>query len=420
MLYLNQPLPKQTADGSDDPAPALGVHPENLGPPPPGAGRPEDPPPAGPHPSSLEPSETTDEPMPWQRRSQRRIHAQYDKGRRRIFWSLDRSTDDALRRRASRILGCCAHPEVRIGAEGNVSVFAPRCRDRLCPLCSHRRSREAAERTKEAARQMDAPKHLVLTAPHTDLPLRDHLAALRLALKRLRASREWKRHVSGGVYAFEITRNDRAGEWHPHVHVLMDAVYWAQHEIVAAWGRALRSTDAWADFPEHERPVVHVSAVMSRSKVAQYIAKYVTKPAQLSGWADELVCEFAVAVAGARMLHTFGCLHGKRLDPRDPNQDTTCSEHACYLGWLDRVACEGDEDAQWAVALVHRLVPRCVGWTGYAPPQSLIDRASECLSPNTTLADVISLVRMGKAAAAGLKTSLDAAENHQDEFRFQK
>ena len=413
MLYLNQPIPPLHADSADSARPALGGHPANSSPPPAGGGCPEGLPEGDPHPSSLEPSETTDQPVPWQTRCQHRIHASFGKARARIFWSLDGSSDAALRRRASRISECCKHPEVRIGAEGEISVFTPRCRDRLCPLCSLRRSREAAERTKEAARHMDAPKHLVLTAPHTDRPLREHLGCLREALRKLRNSREWKRHVAGGVYAFEITRSRHSGQWHPHVHVLMDATYWAQREICVAWGRALRSTEAWADYPEHERPVVYVSAVMSRSKVAQYVAKYVTKPAELGEWADDLVCEYATAIAGARMLHTFGSLHGTKLDPKDPNADPAVSTHACYLGYLDRVADDGNEDAQWAVALVHRLVPRSVGWTGYQPPPSLEARAAECESPHTTLAKVIDDVQRGKAASPANEVSQDAAEHHR-------
>jgi hypothetical protein len=413
MLYLNQPMADTGRAGEGSSAPALGDHPTNPTQPPEGVGCPEGPPEGDPHPSSLETSETTDEPLPWQTRSQYRIHAPFTKPRRRIFWSLDRSSDAALRRRAARISECCKHPEVRIGAEGQVSVFAPRCRDRLCPLCSLRRSREAAARTKEAAARMDSPKHLVLTAPHTDEPLRDHLRCLREALKKLRSSQEWKRHVAGGVYAFEITRNERTGKWHPHVHVLMDAGYWAQRDICIAWGRALRATDAWADYPEHERPVVYVSAVMSRSKVATYIAKYVTKPAELGQWDDDIVCEYATAVAGARMLHTFGSLHGTKLDPRDPNKDLAVSTHACYLGWLDRLADEGDEAAQYAVALVHRLIPRCEGWTAYQPPPLLVARASECVAPNSHLAGLVSLIQRGKAASPANEMRQEAAVNHR-------
>lgn len=51
------------------------------------------------------------------------------------------------------------------------------------------------------------------------------------------------RAIPGGVYTLEVTRNAARGDWHPHLHVLMDAP-WIEHaEMREQWARA--TCEAW-------------------------------------------------------------------------------------------------------------------------------------------------------------------------------
>jgi hypothetical protein len=43
------------------------------------------------------------------------------------------------------------------------------------------------------------------------------------------------RKVAGGVYSLEVTYNAARGDWHPHIHALVDAPYVLHSEMTAAW-----------------------------------------------------------------------------------------------------------------------------------------------------------------------------------------
>lgn len=259
---------------------------------------------------------------------------------------------------------CCQSPMVQAVEGRGLRLVAIRCRDRLCPLCAHRRAREVAQRYGEAVARMGAARHLVLTAPRSDAPLADQLRELRGCVKRLRQQEHWARHVTGGVYTIEITRSAESGHWHPHLHLIIDGSFFPQPLIRDAWRRALRSSTLWASVGEREAVIVHISAVHNRHQLARYIAKYIAKPASIGDWPAEAVVEYAQAVKGVRMMHAFGSLHGVKLAPEDPNPDPAKAETLCGLAEMDWRARQGWEEALRAVALVRRLWPRCSSWLG--------------------------------------------------------
>lgn len=216
---------------------------------------------------------------------------------------------------------------------------------------------------------MDSPRHLVLTAPSVTAPLADQLAELRAAFRRLRQSDAWKATQKGGVYAFEVTRNARTGLWHPHVHVIIDGRYWPHHEARDAWRAALAGGSIWGHLADDDAVIVHLSAVHSRQAVARYIAKYITKPAEIADWPQAAILEYADALHGVRLLHTFGSLHGVKLAPADPNVNPGESSRLIGLAELDEKALGGWPLARRAVAMLLRVHPRIAYLVRYRPKE---------------------------------------------------
>jgi hypothetical protein len=192
---------------------------------------------------------------------------------------------------------------------------------------------------------MDAPRHLVLTAPVSTAPLRHQLEDLRTAFRRLRSTPLWKRTQLGGTYSIEVTRNGEMGLWHPHIHVITDGTFLPHHLARDAWRDCLRRTVCWGCMPPRGACVVDLRKVTSRGKAAEYVAKYVAKPAVIEGWPEDAICELSLAIAGMRMVHTFGTLHNQCLESEDPNESPGAGVFLADLGQVVRRAKAGDPES---------------------------------------------------------------------------
>jgi hypothetical protein len=165
----------------------------------------------------------------------------------------------------------------------------------MCPTCQRLRGTEVARATEAAIVGMDCVRFITLTQAHKDRPLFLSIAAIAASFRALRAKDAWKRHVKGGVYAMEIVFSRQTRMWHVHLHILADGVFWSQKELSDLWGEV--TGDSY---------ICDIRLVGSRRAAAAYIAKYVAKPMDVHEWPDEKVCEYADALHGKRMVHTFG------------------------------------------------------------------------------------------------------------------
>lgn len=183
------------------------------------------------------------------------------------------------------------------------------CHDRLCPLCSQRR---AANVHRHIAAALDPGDYrlITLTVHHNDNELRHQLQRLVAAFRKLRSTRGWKDHVQGGIAALEFTFNATTNRWHPHLHVLALGSYYPHAMLRDAWKKATGDSD-----------IVHLAYVRSRTGAANYVAKYVAKPAAAAANVpDQRLPELITALAGTHLLIRFGSLHAMKLDdPREPS-----------------------------------------------------------------------------------------------------
>lgn len=313
-------------------------------------------------PTTLGPLETIHPQLPEQERHQLQIHSRYDVARRAVASAFGSSPNEVHQQRAQKLLNCCRDVAIWVTPEGKPTIAPKRCRDRLCPLCSARRAYEAGKRMTVAAESMKQARMLTLTAPHVQAPLTDQLAALRRAFAKLRKSPAWTTSVLGGIYAIECTFNAERGEWHPHMHVLMDGEYMHWADVKEAWRQALNASGGLWNLAKDAPLSVQIEFIYNRAAAAKYVAKYITKPADLERWPQERITEFADAMHGGRLMHTFGNLHGRELDPRDPNESTEKGRRVASIAWIDAAARRGQKSGRVACLLFRLIFPMQQSW----------------------------------------------------------
>lgn len=287
-----------------------------------GGGAPSAPP--GGRSSSLDALETTGQIAP-QSVQGRAAHAGHESERAAVLGALAADPDDEFGKQVRRMGECCSCPHVGSRDDGRVGVVWFRCRHRLCPLCSKARAQQTAEKIEAACSAADALRFLTLTLRSSDGPLGEQLDRLFACFREFRRTVEWRRHVRGGVYTFEATWNESTGQWHPHLHVLIDGGFWEQQSIAAAWERCTGDSR-----------IVDIRAVHSKRKAASYVAKYAAKPPSMESWPPERIRDYARGVRRRRLVHTFGTMHGVEVDRDEEHAAAAVTEHRIPLALLER------------------------------------------------------------------------------------
>lgn len=301
----------------------------------------------------LDPLETSENPRRPQTRAQAQLHARHAFTRDRTISALEGDGSIDLSKRADRLDGCCAFPQVHVSDAGKPLLSLQCCKDRLCPRCQVHRGRKAAVKIAVFAQAMNAPRFITLTMKHRLASLAQELARAAAAFKKLRSTKVWKRNVTGGVYAVQVTRNPQTSLWHVHYHMLVDGVFFPQKQLSALW---LEVTG--------DSHIVDIQAVVDRASTARYISSYVTKPNAVGAWPDSAICAYAIAMAGRRTLHTFGSLHAQAVDPLPDDHECKSVESLGSIARIQRWADRGHVPAANAIELLSRLGPTWRSATG--------------------------------------------------------
>lgn len=231
------------------------------------------------------------------------VHGKGGRARERVALALASVPDSPWRGRVQRFVGCCSNPCVGMTEAGAVGAVWFRCRDRLCSTCSASRARQVQARAMAATARADHLRFLTLTMAHSNTPLIDQVKRLYACFQRLRRRPEWKTHVRGGMAVLEVKLSERDGLWHPHLHVLLDGIFWHKPEIARLWHEVTGDS-----------MIVDIRAVYSRKEAAGYVAKYGAKPPRVEEWPLDRIAEYAAAIHRRRMVLTFGTLHGVKVD----------------------------------------------------------------------------------------------------------
>ena len=210
-----------------------------------------------------------------------------------------------------------------------------RCKSRLCPRCSRFRANKLLADLRYYVTLIDSPRFLTLTLKSSDDPLRAQLLHLRKSFAKLRRSKIWRAHVKGGLYTVEVTYNRKSGQWHPHLHAIIDGKYFRQSAIVEAWKIA-----SGGSF------IVDIRACHSRDDAVNYLATYIGKSSDARNFPQRQVAEWALNVHGLRFVARFGTLHKAVLPAAELRESISGINIICAADHLAAAAIEGDGEAE--------------------------------------------------------------------------
>jgi hypothetical protein len=295
-------------------------------------------------PASLVPLETNGKFCRLGTASQLKLHSRWWGVRDHIITALEGSDEESLQKRAQRLDGCCASPLVHRSTDGKATLILQACRDRLCPRCQRARGQETSRRIASLISGWSSCRFATLTLRHSGGTLGQELDRLGEAFRKIRKEPKWKERVVSGVWSIEVTRNVTTKRWHAHLHLLFQGEYFDQALLSRMWEAATGDS-----------PVVDIRAVNDREKTACYIADYVSKPLDAERWSHEDLREYAAAMHGRRLVHTFGRAHGAHIDQAAESEEKIDSEFVAPLRPLLLAADNGDREACHAREIVCRM-----------------------------------------------------------------
>lgn len=209
------------------------------------------------------------------------------------------------------------------------------CRERLCPMCAMQRTKQIFAQVSQVMNAVQeerpelVPVFLTLTVRNCKGgELGETLDTIFQGWRRLMNNKRMQRLIPGWFRALEVTYNDEADTYHPHIHAIMlmppsyfttPKDYMTTEKWVAAWRKALRlDYDPICDIRS-----IDVAAADQRAGAVAEVAKYTVKDADYiktdTHLTDKLVETFNAAIRGRR-LYAFGGLMkeiAKRLKLKD-------------------------------------------------------------------------------------------------------
>lgn len=303
--------------------------------------------------SSLDALETTQQLAPASSPSRKRLFGDRLDLADKIALSLDAEPERRWAKRVSRLFGCCSMPFLACSPSGRPVMSLGRCRDRLCPFCSQIRCRQVGARVAFLIAKADAPKLITLTLREDQAKLSDRMSRLLNCFRDLRRRKVWRDNVRAGLAAIEVTRGASGDGWHVHLHAVVDASYIPQDLLSGQW------EDVTGD-----SPIVDIRAIYDRARATTYVAKYVTKPAELSRWTAAELRDYADGMHRRRTLITFGAWHNLACDTDEPEDHDATLSDGCSVGrirWAARRGCRAAITCEVLAAKAGGLWARAMG-----------------------------------------------------------
>lgn len=197
---------------------------------------------------------------------------------------------------------------VRHQETGDLRVAAKSCKLRWCPLCAKKKQWFLVEQFRPWAESVDKLKFLTLTLKHSNAPLHDQICSLYTFFQKFRKLKYLRDNMIGGVWFFQITKSKESGQWHPHLHCLIESNFMSQDKLSKLWCRTtLGST------------IVDIRSCKDSKKIAEYVGRYSARPSSLAGMelADRI--ELMEALHGRRLVGTWGTAKDTTLSMQKPD-----------------------------------------------------------------------------------------------------
>lgn len=199
-----------------------------------------------------------------------------------------------------------------------VSKFPNRCDLFYCAECQPRQSQDRKRAVEWWTREIQQPKHVVLTLKNVEDLTKQHVQQARKWFTNLRRSKfaaNWK----GGFYSIEVT-NEGNG-WHLHFHILVDA----------KWIDAIELSKQWARVTSNIGRIVKVKDARGKNYLAE-VTKYTVKGVQLAAWDAQTISRFIDSFTGVRTFGVFGSLYGARTKFKEFWQSVRDTKPMCACG----------------------------------------------------------------------------------------
>lgn len=228
----------------------------------------------------------------------------------------------------------------------HLRVAGSYCHDRWCVACANERSRRIASAITAHLADRRA-RFITLTLRHSDDPLADQLDRLLKSFARLRTRAFWRSCVTGGVACVELKWIQGSREWHPHIHCIVEGNFIPRRELSKTWHSI--TGDSF---------ITDVRSARSTADVADYVAKYASKPFTRSLAADsEALLEAIQSLHHRRLVILFGSWSNVDLD--GPDDDTEWLPVSSLYDIIRRAAA-GERFARGVLARLqeHRSCPQ--------------------------------------------------------------
>jgi hypothetical protein len=197
---------------------------------------------------------------------------------------------------------------VRHNVTGEIRVASSKCKMRWCPLCIKSRRYVITLAAVNWLADLDRPKFLTLTLKHSNAPLADQIKNLYQLFRDFRRRPWTKKRLKGGIWFFQIKRSKESGQWHPHIHILLDSKFIPKEELSQKWLETTKSSR-----------IIDIRAIHDKRKAAEYVARYAAAPCRLVDYSLDDAVEIVRAMHGLRIVGTFGTAKGCKLTAQKPD-----------------------------------------------------------------------------------------------------
>lgn len=191
------------------------------------------------------------------------------------------------------------------------------CGDRFCPVCSVPRKLRVRRRLQYLVDAVKLKKgvrirFLTLTIrSEPDLP--KMLKNLLRSFRKLRQRAFWKNAVIGGAFVIEVT--GRPGNWHGHLHMIIESYWVPQSFLLKLWMKCSTGRGVW------------IKLIPAAAAVKE-CTKYLSKP----DMPDIVSTEISASLKGYRLFQPFGSWFAINLQYEMPKpMCSNCKAVSCFI-----------------------------------------------------------------------------------------
>lgn len=193
---------------------------------------------------------------------------------------------------------------VRNKVTKKLRVSSSRCKLRWCPICRDVERMIKTRACDEWLRVQEYPKMITLTLKHSDDPLELQINRIYKSFRLLRRRAYFQRLITGGVWFFQMTFNQRTEQWHPHIHCLVAGKFLPHARLKTLWHKITGDSN-----------VVDIRPVKDLENASTEVARYATSPADLTAVSLEEAKTVHYATKHRRICGSWGSAKKVTLKP---------------------------------------------------------------------------------------------------------